>query len=348
VRSWRIFRNDERGEEKVKRATIRDVAREAKVSVASVSRALNGLSSVTPEMRDHIRKVADRLGYVPHAGARSLSISRTNVIGVVLPDLHGEFFSELVRGMDRATASRGYQMLFSTMHADPDLARAAMMAMHGRVDGLIVMAPQIDPAQFGELIPGGIPRVLINSPQVAGTDQLRVDNTAGIEVLVRHFVERGAQRIVHITGPAGNLDADERLSAYREMVARYAPTMSARSVQGDFFEESGYDQVVTLLRDGEPFDAVLAANDGMALGALRALREAGRPVPNEIMVAGFDDVPLARHLGLTTVRVPLDEIGDVAVARIVARLDGATHEAIHHQLIPNLVIRATTDRSATP
>lgn len=328
--------------ERVKRATIRDVAREADVSVASVSRALNGLANVTPHTRDHIRKVADRLGYVPHAGARSLSMSRTNVIGVVLPDLHGEFFSELVRGMDRATAARGYQMLFSTMHADPELARQAMMAMHGRVDGLIVMAPQIAPERFAALMPRATPVILINSPEATGHDQLRVDNFAGVETLVRHLLAAGARRIIHITGPSGNLDADERLAAFRASLAQHAPGAPALLVPGDFRDESGFDSVTRLLATGETFDAVLAANDGMALGALRALKEAGQRVPDEVMVAGFDDIPLARHLGLTTVRVPLDEIGDQAVGRLIGRLEGSAGEPLRQRIVPELVVRGST------
>lgn len=328
----------------MKRATIRDVAREANVSVASVSRALNGLASVTAQTRDHIQRVADELGYIPHAGARSLSLSQTKVIGVVLPDLHGEFFSELVRGMDRATAARGYQMLFSTMHADPDLARQAMLAMHGRVDGLIVMAPQLAPDRVAGLMPRSTPVVLINSPESAVHDQLHVDNHAGVEALVHHLVAAGARRIIHITGPAGNLDADERLAAYRASLARHAPGAPALLLQGDFRDESGFDSVARLLASGEPFDAVFAANDGMALGALRALREGGRDVPNEVMVVGFDDIPLARHLGLTTVRVPLDEIGDQAVGRLIERLEGVASTPFRRRVVPELIARNSTDR----
>lgn len=332
----------------MKRATIRDVANEAKVSVASVSRALNGLMSVTPKTRDHIREVANRLGYIPHAGARSLSMSRTHVIGVVLPDLHGEFFSELVRGMDRATAARGYQMLFSTMHADPELARQAIMAMHGRVDGLIMMAPQIAPERFAALMPHGTPVILINSPEAAGHDQLSVDNFAGIEALVRHLLATGAQRIVHIAGPTGNLDADERLAAFRESLARYAPGAQPLLLPGDFRDESGFDSIARLLADGKRFDAVLAANDSMAHGALRALKEAGRAVPQDVAVAGFDDVPLARHLELTTVRVPLDEVGDQAVGRLIDRLEGDEGAPVRRRIVPELIVRGSTRKGRVP
>src|SRR3954454_980618 len=122
-------------------ATIRDVARRAQVSVASVSRALNGFENVSDHTRARVADAVRELGYVPHAGARSLSLARTSAIGVVLPDLHGEFFSEIVRGMDREASRRGYLLLLSNLHAGSEQATLALKAMRGRVDGLIVMAP---------------------------------------------------------------------------------------------------------------------------------------------------------------------------------------------------------------
>src|SRR5437763_16738564 len=124
-------------------ATIRDVARRAQVSVASVSRALNGSDNVSEGIRSRITDAVRELGYSPHAGARSLSLARTNAIGVMLPDLHGEFFSEIVRGMDRAASRNGYLLLLSNLHAGGEQATQALRAMRGRVDGLIVMAPHL-------------------------------------------------------------------------------------------------------------------------------------------------------------------------------------------------------------
>src|SRR5437868_8488582 len=125
-------------------ATIRDVAKRAQVSVASVSRALNGLDNVSEEMRERVSEAARELGYVPHAGARSLSLSRTNAIGVVLPALHGEFFSEIVRGMDEVASAHGYCLLLSNMHTDAAGGGTAILrALRGRVDGLLLMAPHV-------------------------------------------------------------------------------------------------------------------------------------------------------------------------------------------------------------
>src|SRR3954454_13149184 len=142
-------------------ATIRDVGRRAQVSVASVSRALNGFENVSEHTRTRVADAARELGYVPHARARSLSLAKSNAIGVVLPDLHGEFFSEIVRGMDREASRRGYLLLLSNLHAGGEQAASALRAMRGRVDGLIVMAPHLKPEEISFALPAGLPSMLI-------------------------------------------------------------------------------------------------------------------------------------------------------------------------------------------
>jgi LacI family transcriptional regulator len=149
-------------------ATIRDVARHAEVSVATVSRALNGLDNVREQTKQRIMDAAKSLGYVPHAGARSLSLARTNAIGVVLPDLHGEFFSEIVRGMDRVASSSGYLLLLSNMHGRREQAALAMRAMHGRVDALVVMAPHLNEDELAAALPVGLRSMLINTRDASG------------------------------------------------------------------------------------------------------------------------------------------------------------------------------------
>ncbi len=333
---------------KLASATIRDVARHADVSVASVSRALNGHSNVHPDTRARVLASAKSLGYVPHAGARSLSMARTHAIGVILPDLHGEFFSEIVRGMDRETGGRGYHLLLSNMHADAELAAQAMRSMRGRVDGLIVMAPQIDAAGLDEALPGGIPAMLINSHDNGTRPAMRVDNHAGIDAVVRHLTAAGRRALVHVAGPAGNIDARERREGFVAAMARHAPGQPVRIVEGNFREEAGERAVATLLDEGGTLDGIVAANDMMALGALQALKDAGIDVPDAVAVTGFDDVPLARYLGLTTVRVHLADMGARAVARLIDALEGDGPDAPDTNetelVTPELVVRASTVR----
>ncbi|MFA5968841.1 MAG: LacI family DNA-binding transcriptional regulator [Sphingomonas sp.] len=328
---------------KIGEATIRDVARVAQVSVASVSRALNGLSNVRGETRDRIMAAVATLGYVPHAGARSLSLSRAHSIGVVLPDLHGEFFSECVRGMDREASRRGYVLLLSNMHGDGEKAALALRAMHGRVDGLIVMAPHISAASLDRALPASLPVVLINSPS-AGRNQARMcfDNAAGVDAVIRHLVDSGHREIVHIAGPEDNLDAHERKQAYIDAMHRHAPGVEPRIVPGDFTEAAGEHAAEVIMADPRRTDALFAANDGMALGALQILRRAGKQVPGDIALAGFDDVPMARYLDLTTVRVRIAELGARAVERLIDRLEGKSHDLNMERQMPELVARATS------
>ncbi|MEO8461490.1 MAG: LacI family DNA-binding transcriptional regulator, partial [Dokdonella sp.] len=176
--------------------TIKDVAREAGVSVASVSRALNGHENVTAETRKTIHAVAARLRYMPHGAARSLITRRTQTIGALLPDLHGEFFSELIRGMDRAARSRGLHLLVSSSHGDAAEAAAALRAMQGRVDGLLMMSPHVDASFLDSNLPAALPTVLMNTP-VADSKHasLTTDNYGGAVAVVRHLVELGYRDI---------------------------------------------------------------------------------------------------------------------------------------------------------
>jgi LacI family transcriptional regulator len=325
-------------------ATIRDVARRAQLSVATVSRALNGFENVSEQARERIAIAVSELGYVPHAGARSLSLARNNAIGVVLPDLHGEFFSEIVRGMDREASRHGYLLLLSNLHAGKEQAANALRAMRGRVDGLIVMAPHLSAAELSAALPKGLPSILINTRAGAGAHPaIHLDNAAGARAVVDHLASLGRRRLVHIAGPVENIDAQERAEAFGAAVAAHG--ISGTIIQGDFEMESGQKAIAALLAKGDEFDAVFAANDNMAIGALEALRAAGRRVPKDVAVAGFDDIPLARHLGITTVRVRIAELGERALARLIDGLSKGNGggDELH---APELVVRSTTDPKA--
>ncbi|HEX8667578.1 MAG TPA: LacI family DNA-binding transcriptional regulator [Allosphingosinicella sp.] len=326
-------------------ATIRDVARRAEVSVASVSRALNGLDNVSAETRDRVMAAATELGYVPHAGARSLSLARAHTIGVVLPDLHGEFFSEIVRGMDREASRHGYLLLLSNMHAGDEQAGTALRAMWGRVDGLLVMAPHVPPELLDKALPGGLPALLINTPAVSQPrPRLRLDNLAGAEAVVRHLVATGRTRIAHISGPEGNIDAAERAEGYTRALAANAPGAEPLIIPGDFTEEAGEAAAQRILSGEIACDAVFAGNDMMAVGCLHALRSAGADVPGEVAIAGFDDIPIARYLGLTTVQVRIAELGARAVRRLIDLLTDRAEDEADELHRPALVVRATTGR----
>ncbi|WP_277923175.1 LacI family DNA-binding transcriptional regulator [Sphingomonas sp. CARO-RG-8B-R24-01] len=324
-------------------ATIRDVARAANVSIATVSRALNGHGNVRANLREHVQSVATALGYVPHTGARSLSLARTNAIGVMLPDLHGEFYSEALRGIDAEASARGLQLLLSNMHGD-QRGTEMLRFMRGRVDALIIMAPDTDPERLLAYLPASLPTVLISCPNVAADHpQFRIDNVAAADAMVEHLVASGRRRIVHLSGPPGNRDAEERICGYRAAMARHS--LECRVLIGDFEEETGTAAAQELLAEPGRADALFAANDMMAIGALVAFQRAGLSIPGDIAVAGFDDIPLARFVtpALTTMRVGIAEIGAEAVSRAAAILGGGSDTEIRW-VAPQIRARASTIR----
>src|SRR6187455_2334934 len=255
-------------------ATIKDVARVAQVSVATVSRALNGHHNVTAEVRRRVEEAAGQLRYVPHAAARSLSSRRTQTMGVVLPDLHGEFFSELVRGIDQAARAHGLHLLVSSYHGHPEEQGESLRTLRGRVDGLLVMSPFAGaPETFADRPASALPMVLINSPAAPGGDVLSVDNYGGARAMMRHLVDCGHRRIAFVAGPEGNFDAHERLRGYRDALAELLPDAGEWVLPGTFDEASGHRAGQALLKTPSRPDAVFAANDMMAPGCLFAFSQ---------------------------------------------------------------------------
>lgn len=329
--------------------TIKDVAREARVSVATVSRALNGHENVAESVRQQVLATADRLRYQPHAAARSLSSRRTQTIGVVLPDLYGEFFSELIRGVDQVARARRQHLLVSSYHGHPEEQGEALRAMRGRVDGLLVLSPYTDrPGFLVDNLPSALPVILINTDvQDASYPTLTIDNYGAAVAMVEHLAQAGHARIAFIGGPEGNFDARERLRGYRDALARLTPGAAPQEFPGDFSESSGYEagKRIAQLADADRPQAVFAANDMMALGCLYAFNEAGVRVPQDVALAGFDDIPLARfvHPTLTTMRVSIAELGGQAMSRLLDTIesDGA-RVAPSATLVPELIVRASS------
>ncbi len=293
-------------------ATIKDIAKQARVSVASVSRALNGSTKVDATTRERILRVARRLRYTPHAGARSLITRRTHTVGVLLPDIHGEFFSELIRGIDRAARAHGLHLLVSSSHGDATEAAAALASMSGRVDGLLVMSPHVDADFLSDTLPPGLPSVLMNTREGSGAyPSFLVDNFGGAMAVTQHLARQRRSRIAFITGPDSNFESQERQRGYLAALASLRGKPEPIIIAGNFTEESGYLAGRQILGMRSMPDAVFAANDMMAVGCLLALTAGHVKVPEVIAIAGFDDIPIASYVAppLTTVRVDIAEMG---------------------------------------
>lgn len=324
--------------------TIKDVAREAKVSVATVSRALNGGARVTPDTRTRIERAAARLRYVPLGAARSLVTRRTQAVGALLPDLFGEFFSELIRGIDLAARAHGLHLLVSSSHGDADEAAAALRAMQGRVDGLLIMSPHVERGFLRKHLSDSQPAVLLDSAlRERRCARVNNDDHGGACAMTGHLLTQGHRALAFIEGPVANFDARERRRGFVETVAGRRG-VTAHYLQGDYTEESGYRAGRALLAARKRPDAVFAANDMMAIGCLSAFNEAGVNVPGEIALAGFDDIPMARYMypPLTTVRVRIAELGHAALERLVAQIASPETTATDVTTIPcEVVVRAS-------
>ena len=332
--------------------TIKDVAREAGVSVATVSRVFNQSTRVRETVREHVQAVASRLDYWPNGAARSLITNRTHAVGVVLPDLYGEYFSEVIRGIDLAARRERYQVLVSSSHADTEALISAVRAMRGRVDGLVAMTP--DPQSTAAIrdFARNFPVVLLDpASAVPECSSISIANFEGARDMVRHLVGLGHRAIATIKGPAGNVDAAERVRGFRAGLEDAGLAASpALEIQGDFTEASGYQCAHELLRLDPRPTAVFAANDYMAIGLVSALGNAGVRVPEDIAVTGFDDIAISQYLNppLTTVRVDAYEVGEMAMHQLLAqtRAPGAVPQ--HHEVLPTTLVVRSSCGSAHP
>jgi LacI family transcriptional regulator len=331
-------------------ATIKDVAQSAGVSVATVSRVLNRLDVVSEDTRQRVSEAVAELGYIPHGGARSLSMRRTQCVGVVLPDLHGEFFSELIRGIDRVARLKGQHLLLTPSHDDAGELAEALRSMQGRADGVLVMSPHLDAGVLRGNLPDSMPAVLMNTPR-RGTpySSFIVDNHGGAAAMVRHLWSLGHRRIAMISGPEGNFDADERLRGYVETLAQLAPRAKPLVLRGDFTEDSGERAGREIAAMRTRPQAVFAGNDMMAIGCLFGLAGAGLSVPGDVALAGFDDIPVARYVNppLTTVRVRIAKLGESAFDRLMRAVERREKDKPSQQLLrTELVVRRSCNSHA--
>lgn len=326
--------------------TIGEVARAAGVSRATVSRVMNGRSTVAPDIAERVREVAESLNYRPSNVARSLSIGRTNSVALVVPDLGNPLFQQVLRGLMAAADEGGCRVLVAETAedalAEPEIAHEARL----RCDALILAAPRMAEDELIELLPLVRPAVLINrrlpGAEVPG---LWVDYADGMRAIVAHLVELGHRRLVYVEGPDGSSSGAARTTALKDAVRKY-PGLNVSTLPGGSTVAHGYavaDQVLATRAT-----AAITFNDLVAFGLLARLNESGVAVPGDISVAGFDDIELARYAtpSLTTAAVPQAELGRAAwhILRDVlgAEPDESSWEVDGTRFVPRLEVRAST------
>lgn len=320
------------------RVTIAEVARRARVSKTTVSRVLNNKSDVDAATAIRVREVIAATGYIPSAGAVGLAKGRTNTVGMLVPGLTWPWMGDVLQGVADVLEAKGYGLLLNTVNRGADsMAQFARHVSAKAFDGLLLVEPPEALSYIETLHESGLPVVMIDDRgHHRGFPSVATSNRAGAASAAQHLVSTGRHRIVMITGPAGFGCTADRVRGFRDVLAEKL------LVEGDFTPESGLAAIREVLRSGVEFDGVFAQNDMMAVGALDGLREAGRSVPDDIAVIGFDDISLATHSvpALTTVRQPSREMGEAAATMLLDHLlDGVPLPAEPHVVPTSLVVR---------
>jgi LacI family transcriptional regulator len=323
------------------RVTISDVAREARVSRATVSRVMNGLSTVDPALASKVMEVARALRYEPSRLARSLALGRTQTVALVVPDLANPMFQGALRGLSRAAGADGYRVLVADSAENVEEEAILVQEARRRCDAVVLYAPRMPEEQLVALLPELAPVVLLNRTVPMGpVPVVSVDYASGIIDLLAHLHSLGHRRLAYLAGPTSSAANRERLDglhwrggAHREVEIQEIPC-------GAMFDD-GHAAVQDVL-DAD-VTAVMAFNDVVALGFLGGCHDRGIDVPAQLSVTGFDDIPFARYTypPLTTASVPREELGEHAWRRLRALMQD---EAPEYDVLfrPRLVVRSST------
>jgi LacI family transcriptional regulator len=307
--------------------TLEEIAKLAGVSRSTVSRVINDQPNVREPVRERVWQVIRETGYQPHAAARSLVTRRTRIVGVIIPEavatlFTDPFFPHLLCGVTQTCNSQGYQLmlsLFSGPAGPEEMYRRVVGG--GHLDGVVVASTRVDDPLIGRLVDDRVPFVMVGRHPDERVRYVDIDNVAAARMAVDHLARLGHRRIGTITGPLDMISGADRLEGYRQaMEAHRLPVDDALIAEGDFTEASGMVAARRLL--SLPVTAIFAANDIMAVGALKVIRETDLQVPADVALVGFDDIPIAAALqpALTTVRQPIEQMGSMAAGLLLSLL----------------------------
>ncbi len=325
--------------------TLEDVGRHCGVSRSTVSRVINDSPLVNRATKERVLKAIKELSYAPNFIARSLTTNRTETLAVTLPDITGGVFPEILAGMDEIASQRGYHLLVVFLGgARPQSAVVEQLVLHRRVDAVVTVAGTVDDKMLMRMADAQLPVVCCaqKSPVPDAIPSVLFDNAGGAREATKLLISQGHRKLIHIRGPRGNYDAEERSRGFQEALKEARiPYDAKREVDGDFRQDQGARVMKDVLNGGMAFDGLFASNDEMAIGAIEELKRRGRNVPKEIPVVGFDDIGSARFVGLTTVHVSTREMGRVATQLAFDLIDGKKPSG--PQILPTEIIeRAST------
>jgi LacI family transcriptional regulator len=330
--------------------TSRDVAERAGVSRTVVSFVLNDRphTGIPEATRQRVLLAAAELGYQPNSAARSLVSGRAGTLGVIVTETRADayddaFLPQLLRGIDSGARAAGFRILLEYLGESPTGNPYLTLFRQGRVDGLILCGPRADDQALAELVATGVPVVVIGDPGTPACASVDVDNTAAARQAVAHLVDHGYRRIGLITNaPLAFMSSRARRLGYQQALEDAGlPVDEAAVVEGAFDEGSGQQAMRRLLDQAPHLDAVFAAADQVAFGALAGLHAAGRRVPEDVALIGFDDLPMASILrpALSTIRVPARVLGHSAGQRVIDLVTGQALDELRLLLPTTLVLR---------
>ncbi|MFQ5706505.1 MAG: LacI family DNA-binding transcriptional regulator [bacterium] len=337
------------------RVTIYDVAKKAGVGIGTVSRVINHSPQITEETKKKVLKAIKELHYQPHSVAQSLARKRTNTIGCIIPFFTGYFFVELLRGIQRKITEYNYDLiLYSVDRTHKKETFLSRVLKERRVDGVLLVSVEITNAFAGKFSKSQFPIVLVDSYH-SDLDSITVDNIEGAYVATKHLIDLGFQRVAMIDGQLKSFPAKLRLRGYKKALKEHNfPFRDEYFVACDFVDEAdgfnkeaGYAAMKQLLdlKGGTP-EAVFVSSDIQAIGAIHAIKERGWKVPDDIAVVGFDDIELARYVGLTTMQQPIMEMGELAVDRLISRIAGDAVSDFKRCFHTKLVLRESSGCAA--
>jgi LacI family transcriptional regulator len=323
-----------------KPATIHEVAAQAGVSIATVSRALNGSQTVASATRERVLAAAEELKFRPSRLGQSLAQGRHAANGIVFPDLSGPYYAEVVLGYEEVAAELGSSVLILATHGRPDPSRR-VLDLAGRVDGMVLMGRTVPDEVVSRLTDTGMPVVLLARPQIGEADAVNADNENGTRALVEHLLHHGYRRFAFVGDPAESPDVAIRYAGFRASLEAAGCRPPAEPMRCAFDVPSGKLAALRALRDGTRPQVLVCGNDETALGALEAAALLGLSVPGDVAVTGWDDVMAARYAGLTTVRQPMRELGATAARWLQERIAGNPAPVRRQVLQTQLIVRSS-------
>lgn len=328
-------------------ATLYDVCRKTGLSTATVSRVINNSGLVKESTRERVRQAMEELNYRPSHAARMLAGRKTDTVGLILPVIDNGYYVRVLRGIDHVATEEDLKLLISFYHSDKDLMEnLSALGREGRTDAIILMNNTfLNAGQVRKLTGSTHPIALIGQEHdaVKGIDSILVNNFHGACSATRLLLQTRPRSLLLLTGPADNHDSRERLRGAEAAIGESGLTVNVTVLNGDFYHEGGRKVFENYLSSGGTVpDAVFAFNDAMALGVLDVLNDGGHRIPEDVQVVGFDNTEIAQYIGLSTVRVPMQQIGEEACRLVAKRIKDTESGPTTMTLETSLISRRTT------